>query len=68
MTATQYGRTGVGALVVGGLLAAFGVARQDVGANPDTLTFGASLAALVLFAVGIVALVLMIYGVYGEET
>lgn len=68
MTAnTQYGTVGALALIVGGVLSAAAIVMQDVGTNPNPLTQGAGLLSLVLFAVGIVALVAMMFDVYSDD-
>lgn len=64
---TQYGTVGSLALIVGGVLFSAAVVMQDVGADPGALTQGLGYLSLVLFAVGIAALVAMMFDMYGED-
>lgn len=66
-SATQYGRVGALALVVGGIVFSVGVIGQDVGANPSAMAQGAGYLGIALFVVGMAALLAMMFSIYGDE-
>lgn len=65
-TGSQYGRVGALALAVGGIAFGYGVATHKVGTDPDALTQGIGYLSLALFVVGALALVGMMFSIYGE--
>lgn len=66
-TGSQYGKVGALTLALGGIAFGFAITTQEAGADPDGLTQTVGFLALALFAIGIVALVKMMFDIYGEE-
>ncbi len=61
---STYGKTGAAGLVIAAVVWAAAVVLGESGAAPDAMTQGIGYAGLALLAIGIIALVAMLLGIY----
>ena len=65
---STYGRTGASVLVVAAVVWSVAVVLAESGSSPDILTQSLGYAGLALLAVGCIALVTMLIGIYRAES
>lgn len=64
---STYGKTGAAGLVVAAVVWAVAVVLGESGATPDAMTQSIGYVGLALLAVGIIALVAMLLGMYNSD-